>query len=545
MFRLKKLTIGLIFGLLILPSFSLASWQQTANFNVDPNYDLLGRTQIETQLIKTTNQLYFYADKVWYNNLNDKNQLDSVLYSLSTEFEYKIYPTLTNLLGYEDKPGIDNDQRLVIVLEPLKEKYGGYVKVSDNYPKSIAKESNEGQIIYLNSNLILKGDLNFLIYELAHEFSHLITLKQKPNSETWFYELISEAAGQISTPDSSKITLKRAQDFLFSTEINLKDWNNSDKDYAKVYLLALYLKEQFGNDLFKEVLIYPSSDAIVSFDEVFKSKGLSFDEVYLNWLITNVLNSCEDNLKYCYKDPNLKNFSVTPYSYYLPMQEKSLVSVTDSIIPFTGKWQKINGGKGTIKIKFNIPQETSITKIPYIIEDVNSKKTLGFFDFSLSNIGELYVKEMGTKNKSIYFIPYLGFKAKENKLYYYSFEIQTLSDNNETEQKIIEELQKRVEELKRQIAKLQLQIAASKTYQNNPSCSLFEKDLYYGITSDEVKCLQQFLANLGKEIYPEGLITGYYGPLTQTAVKRYQAMKGIITTGYFGPLTRAQANQEL
>jgi len=39
MLRLKKLTIGLVLGLLILPSFSLASWQQTASFLVDPNYD--------------------------------------------------------------------------------------------------------------------------------------------------------------------------------------------------------------------------------------------------------------------------------------------------------------------------------------------------------------------------------------------------------------------------------------------------------------------------------------------------------------------------
>jgi len=540
----KKFFFIFISVLIVAPGLSFA-WSLNQTFFVDSNYDAFSRTQIETQLIKTTNQFYFYVDKAWYNNLKEKNQLDSVLYSLSTEFEYKIYPNLTNLLGFEDKPGIDNDQRLVIVLEPLKESYGGYIRGGDNYPKNIAKDSNEGQIIYLNSNLILKGDLNFLTYELAHEFAHLISLKQKPNSETWFYELISEAAGQISTSDSSKITLRRVQDFLYSTEVNLKDWQNSDKDYAKVYLFALYLREQFQNNLFKEVLSYPSNDPIISFDGVLKSKGLSFDEVYLNWLIANVLNNCENNLKYCYQDPNLKNFSIIPYSYYLPMQENSLISVTDSLFPFSGKWQKINGGKGTVKLKFNIPQETPITKIPYLIEEMSGKKTLGFFDFSLSNISELYVQEMSTKNKSIYFIPYLTPKAKENKLYYYSFEIQTLSDNNETEQKIIEELQKKIEELKKQIAKLQLQIATSKTYQNNPSCSLFEKDLYFGMKSEEVKCLQQFLANLGEEIYPEKLVTGYYGPLTQKAVQRYQALKGIIATGYFGPLTRAKVNQEL
>jgi len=540
----KKGFLIIALTIFLVPTFSLA-WSSSQTFFVEPDYDISGRTQIETQLIKTTNQLYFYVDKDWYNNLKEKNQLDSVLYSLSTEFEYKIYPNLTNLFGFEDKPGVDNDERIVIVLESLKNDYGGYIRAGDKYPLTINKTSNQGQIIFLNANLITKTPFNALTYELAHEFSHLIVLNLKPQAETWFQEFMAEFAGQISSPDISEITRKRAQALLYNTEVNLLDWKNIDKDYAKVYLFALYLKEQFGNSFFQEVLKYPANNSFLAFDGVLKKKGLSFDEVYLNWLIANVLNNCENNSKYCYKDPNLKSFSVIPYSYYLPMQQKSLLSVTDSINALTAKWQKISGGLGTVELKFTLPEDTPIKKIPYLVEDKTGKKTLGFFDFSLSNIGKLYVPKMGTENKSIYLIPYLGSEAAENKLYYYSFEIQTLSDNNETEQKIIGELQKKIEELKKQIAKLQLQIATSKTYQNNPSCSLFEKDLYFGMKSEEVKCLQQFLANLGEEIYPEKLVTGYYGPLTQKAVQRYQAMKGIIATGYFGPLTRAKVNQEL
>ena len=94
-------------------------------------------------------------------------------------------------------------------------------------------------------------------------------------------------------------------------------------------------------------------------------------------------------------------------------------------------------------------------------------------------------------------------------------------------------------------SKLQLQLAMQKTYQSNQYCSVFSGDLYYGMTSPEVKCLQQFLTNLGSQIYPEALVTGYFGPLTQAAVKKYQALQGIITTGYFGPLTRRAVNYEL
>jgi murein L,D-transpeptidase YcbB/YkuD len=226
------------------------------------------------------------------------------------------------------------------------------------------------------------------------------------------------------------------------------------------------------------------------------------------------------------------------------MQAKSLLSVTDSLKAFTGKWQKLNGGLGTVKLKFTIPEQTPMAKIPYLVEDSQGKKTLGFVDFSTTNMQEVYVNDLGTKNTAIYFIPYLGSLAQENKLYYYSFEVQSLENNLQTEQQIIEKLTQQIEELKKQLAQLQMQIAFQTTNQTNQSCSLaFGQDLYYGLTSSEVKCLQQFLANLGESIYPGKLITGYYGPLTQAAVQRYQALKGIITTGYFGPLTRAAINQ--
>jgi len=557
------MTIGLILGLLIIPNFSFASSLERS-FNIQSDYDYFSRNKIQAQLIKTTNQIYFYADQKWFDELSsgNKREIDNIIYDLANEFEDKIYPTLTNLFGKEDNPGIDNDSRIIIALHKMKSTIGGYVQTEDSYSSQIYPSSNQGQIIYLNTENILTLSSDSLNYHLAHEFMHLITLKQKPESQTWFSELMSEFTGYSLNYDVDNLIIKkRAQNLLYSTEINLKDWKNSDKDYGKVYLLGLYLKEQFGEKLFVEALKYPSNDGIVSFNQALKktSPSLNFDEVYpvesslrefdrvyLNWLITNLYDTCDDNnLKYCYQNPVLKNYSTIPYSYYLPSQSKSSLGVTDSISAWTGKWQKINGGLGTIKLKFTIPEQTPISKIPYIIEDNQGKKTLGFLDFSATNIQEIYVNDMGSRNIAVYFIPFLGSQAQENKLYYYSWEVQSLGNDSQTEQQIIEKLTKQIEELKRQVASLQLQLAMLQTNQGNSSCSVFSADLYYGMNSNQVKCLQQFLANLGSDIYPEKLITGYYGPLTTAAVKRYQAMKNIIQTGYFGPLTRTKVNQGL
>jgi peptidoglycan hydrolase-like protein with peptidoglycan-binding domain len=45
--------------------------------------------------------------------------------------------------------------------------------------------------------------------------------------------------------------------------------------------------------------------------------------------------------------------------------------------------------------------------------------------------------------------------------------------------------------------------------------------LTIGSSGAQVSALQQFLA-ADPAIYPEGLVTGYFGPLTQAAVMRYQ-----------------------
>jgi hypothetical protein len=541
----KIIGIFILFLGFLFPNISLADWGQTASFFVESEYDLYGRNQIEAQLLKTTNKFHFYVDKQWYQNFSQKIELDNKLYNLATNFEYKTYPTLTNLLGTEDIPGVDNDPRLIIVLEPLKNKFGGYVKAIDSHERSVAEHSNEGQIIYLNSELILKSSLEVLNYQLAHEFTHLITLKQKPGAKVWFYELMSEFAGQIIDSDVSSITKQRAQSLLNSTTINLIDWENSDKDYGEAYLFALYLQEQFGIQLFSEVLKYPSSSGLDSFNQVLKKYQTDFEKVFLDWLIASIVNDCSLGKEYCYQESLLMDYSMIAYSYYLPTHVRSSLSVTNSIKTWDAKLQKITGGSGIIRLKFTMPEEVPMYKIPYIIEKVNGTKTIGFLDFSSVNIQELYVEEMGNENKAIYFIPFIGFSGEQGRTYYHSWEVNSVESVEEREEEIIQALLKRIDELKRQVVMLQTQLAMQKTYQYNTSCSIFSQDLHYGMRSEQVKCLQQFLANLENDVYPEKLVTGYYGPLTLAAVQRYQAFKGIITTGYFGPLTRAAANQSL
>lgn len=71
---------------------------------------------------------------------------------------------------------------------------------------------------------------------------------------------------------------------------------------------------------------------------------------------------------------------------------------------------------------------------------------------------------------------------------------------------------------------------------------IFSRYLYLGDSGEEVRQLQIKLKSLGYYTYPA--ITGYYGPLTKTAVIKFQQAKGLSHyPGWIGPGTREVLNK--
>lgn len=86
-----------------------------------------------------------------------------------------------------------------------------------------------------------------------------------------------------------------------------------------------------------------------------------------------------------------------------------------------------------------------------------------------------------------------------------------------------------------QIQTLQGQINALQAQQQTAIATLVSM-LKQGSTGDQVTILQALLA-ADTSIYPEGLVTGYFGKLTAQAVKRFQKQNGIDQVGFVGPKT--------
>jgi len=562
-----KIIFAILF--LALPLIARADYLgQRVNFFIDPAYDLEKREQTSAILQKVSLRAYFYLDEKWWESLNydQKSKVVSSLDSLALEFDNKIYPALTSTFGSEPKPGIDNDEKITVLIHSMNEEAGGYFNSGDGYPKIQSPKSNEREMVYLNSQHIDKTSVKGF---LAHEFMHLITLNQKDliskvSEETWLNEARAEYAptllGYDEIYEGSNLQ-RRVKNFLERPYDSLTEWQNKFFDYGEVNLFTQYLVDYYGIKILVDSLHSPKV-GIPSINEALSKNGYSedFSQIFTNWTITLLVNDCNLGQKYCYKNPNLKNLRINPLINFLPFVGEIELAINYTTKNWAGNWHKIVGGKGILTLEFAGNDEVFF-KVPYLICDYQEKCNLDFLKLDKNQKGKITIPEFNTKYTSLTIIPsiqskFLGFDGFERSYVFFWRASITEKTDEEKEAELIQELLAQIDQLKKQIAEVQAKINAILASRSQKiTCSRFERDLYFGmINSAEVSCLQEFLKLQGLEIYPEGLVTGNFLTLTQAAVKRYQEKYAdkILNplsltegTGYFGSLTRALANQIL
>ncbi|MDO8576589.1 MAG: peptidoglycan-binding protein [bacterium] len=104
------------------------------------------------------------------------------------------------------------------------------------------------------------------------------------------------------------------------------------------------------------------------------------------------------------------------------------------------------------------------------------------------------------------------------------------------------ELQVQAQALLAQVIALQAQYSGSSAVAATGACPNLTRSLSRGISGNDVLRLQTFLAR-DSSIYPEAVLSGYFGPLTERAVQRWQVRYGVISSGsgygIAGPRTAA------
>ncbi len=522
-----------------------ANTGETITFNVSQNFDATGRQQIDATLVKSSPNLYFYVDKTWWDQQfpAKKNEILQNLDSLALEFNAKIYPTLTSVFGSEWNPGVDGDSKITILFQNMKDGAAGYFRSNDEYLKLQLPDSNEREMTYLSIASI--DDPMKLKTVLAHELMHLIIFNQKNRlqgvqEETWLDEARSDYTSTLLGYDDvyqGSNLQSRVLDFLKNSSDSVPEFLNSPADFASVHLFMSYLVDHYSVSILADSL-HSKQVGIASLNEALAKNGVkeNFSQIFTNWTIALLLNDCSLGKNYCYLNQNLQNLRISPTLNFLPFSGDSSLSVSNVTKNWAGNWQKIIGGNGDLTVNFESVAGLNF-QVPYITVDKNNVSQISFLKLDSKEKGTLTIKDFGAKYNSLILIPSLqsklsGFSDFEFT-YPYTFTASISGPALPEDEALIQKLLAQIATLKKQIADLQ-------ALHGIGSCAI-TSNLSFGLQNNsQVSCLQTFLAGQGAGIYPEGLVTGNFGPLTLAAVKRFQSQYAITPTGFVGPLTRAK-----
>lgn len=391
----RKLILTLFFsgGIFILLSFPVSADQlgDTSNFFIDSSYDWNNRTEITATLKKVSDHAYFYIEDDYWNALNQaqRDLYFDYLDKTADNFDNKTYPAVTFLFGSEWKPGVDNDERITILLTRLNLTAGGYFNSKDEFPASEQPDSNEREMIYINSTQIANSSIDSFF---AHEFQHLINWNQKERKqliteEVWLNELRSEYAPTAANYDSEYVGTnleRRVDDFLARPFDSLTEWSGGRYDYPSVNLFGHYLAEQFGEDIFT-YMIQNNKTGINSIEQAMRDKGFnfSFSQVFNNWTIASYLNdSSLSDGRYGYKNPYLKGgIYVSPITYSIV--STSIINISQNVKNWAPYWYRFINKQDSsaiakdLEIEFEGSANQGNFNVLYIVDYFSKPATVG------------------------------------------------------------------------------------------------------------------------------------------------------------------------
>ena len=207
-------------------------------------------------------------------------------------FESQTYPTNRKFFGSEWTPGVDNDPHIhILQASRLGASVAGYYSAADEYSKLVNPYSNEREMFYISSDKLQPGTESY-DRVLAHEFQHMIHWAVDRDEDTWVNEGLSELASYLNGYDMSGAGYA----FSHTPDTQLTSWPDSPgkaaANYGASFLFAAYFLERFGDQALRSVVSH-QANGTTGFEAILTEHGLTFEDVFADWLIANYLDHAE------------------------------------------------------------------------------------------------------------------------------------------------------------------------------------------------------------------------------------------------------------
>jgi len=235
--------------------------------------------------VQTAHVAMWVEEGVWH----DVRQLEEA----AAFFETQVISTTRAAFGSEWTPGVDNDPRIAILhASGLGDGVMGYVSSGDEFPRDVYPFSNEAEMITVHADAVEVGSLAYYAL-LARQFQRLVQWFQDRNEERWVKEGMGELAVRLNELDPDSV--ERA--YLEHPDTSLTAWEGAEAAAHRgaAYLFATYFHERFGDAGTRALVAQPFNGA-AGFDATLAEleAGLTFEDLFADWLAANALDSNPD-----------------------------------------------------------------------------------------------------------------------------------------------------------------------------------------------------------------------------------------------------------
>lgn len=329
----------------------------------------------------------------------------SAITRVQKQFDEQIYPVNTGHFGSENKPGLDGDPRITLLMLDIQDGYAnpndGYVAgyffagdqmLQSEFESHSRVKSNEREILYLDTYPCDPKASDYLEI-VAHEFQHMIHHNLDRDEVTWVNEGCSQIAPVFCgfRPPGHYKLLKDDPDRSLN---NWAKWNPMP-DYGQVYLWNQFIVDHCLPDAasrsgFFKTLVAGKKKSIGGYINALKGINRSFSDTFTDFSIANRINDPRlAKGRYAYTQSALKKFRLPPTKHVKTFPQKVSDSVyvwgSDSIfadisnvasrlkISFSGYRRSIGSTQPYFRLAAILQDSTGIQtpKITFFNLDVN------------------------------------------------------------------------------------------------------------------------------------------------------------------------------
>ena len=334
-----------------------------------------GEERIEAELLEISKHAYFWVETGLDVDLADLSEA-------AETFETQYFEPTIEIFGSYWNPGVDQDPRISIlhVSTGTSGELGRFNSV-DEYPRTLYRDSNEQEIVYLSMEELDVGE-NLYYGTLVHELQHLIQWHQDPSEALW----VNEGLSQLSEIMVGLYTAD-TRDYLLDPDTPLNTWNFDEPElyahYSASYLFLVYFWEQLGDPAVQELARHPAN-GMAGINQILSEylPDVTLTEFVGNWAAANFIDDVVAGLDYYYDSLDFRKPTFIEVASDLPF-------TNDGELPQFGvHYIDLLDLRGPVQLKFAGDTVQDLTSAPPVsgsqmwfappVDEMNAQLTASF-----------------------------------------------------------------------------------------------------------------------------------------------------------------------